>query len=192
MTKTNIIKKLSCLLMLVTLPLTTNAEQNIDLPPISNSSTIELPDHTTHSTIQLTPDKSELIRLDQAAASIIVGNPAHINVIADSTDTLVIIPRVPGASHFTVIGKQGQVVMQRHVIVASPKKDYVRIKRTCAAGSDNCNNTSVFYCPDICHEISLEGSQTEQVSANNGDNSASTGSQSENSSPPTPIAELDQ
>ncbi len=111
---------------------------------------------TTHELIRLTPDKSELIHLDDEAASIIVGNPAHVNVIADTSTTLVLVPRVPGATHFTVLGKKGQVIMQRHVIVASPKEDYVRVKRVCRDDSgDGCANTSVFYCPDMCHEIGI-------------------------------------
>ena len=48
----------------------------------------------------------------------------------------------------------GNVVMQRHVIVASPKEKYVRVRRSCAtAENKNCQTTQVFYCPDMCHEI---------------------------------------
>lgn len=44
--------------------------------------------------------------------------------------------------------------MQRHVIVASPKEKYMRIRRSCAGSDDDtCQSTSVFYCPDMCHEI---------------------------------------
>lgn len=125
------------------LPKTTHAEGTMEIK------------ETTHQLVRLTPDKSELIRLDAEAASIIVGNPAHINVIADSSKTLVLVPRIPGATHFTVLGKDGEVIMQRHVIVASPKEDYVRIKRTCNDDVENCQNTSVFFCPDMCHEIGI-------------------------------------
>ena len=66
--------------------------------------------------------------------------------------------------------------MQRHVIVASPKQDYVRIKRTCQ--DEECQSTSVFYCPDMCHEIGLGGQEDESgqsgaSAANNNTDSAS-------------------
>ena len=148
---------LSATILLFT-PLLSHAdEETIDiLPPVTHSGdTAYMPDDSTHPTVRLTPDKSELIRLEKKAGSIIIGNPAHINVIADSADTLVIIPKTPGATHFTVLDKHGQTLMQRHVIVASPKQDYVKVKRVCREDSKECQNTSVFYCPDTCHEIGL-------------------------------------
>lgn len=155
--------------------------KNIDLPPVTQSTETGLPKETTHPILRLTPDKSELIRLDEEAASIIVGNPAHINVIADSSKTLVIVPRLPGATHFTVLGKKGQIIIQRHVIVASPKEDYVRIKRTCAEDSDTCKNTSMFYCPDMCHEIQLEGQTKDGTTQANGTSDGNAG----NAEPPS-------
>jgi Flp pilus assembly secretin CpaC len=126
----------------------------------------------THPTLRVTPDKSEIISLDADAASVIIGNPQHANVMADSVRKLVVIPRSPGATYFTVLDKDGNVIMQRHVIVASPKEGYVRVKRTCNTASSGCQNTSVFYCPDMCHEI---GSQAEKDSGSSGDSSAKSG-----------------
>ena len=109
------------------------------IPVVSNNDAYAFEsDDVTHPPLRLTPDKSTLIRLPRAAGSIIVGNPNHLNILPDSSLTLVAVPRMPGASFFTVLDKDGEVVMQRHVIVASPSKKYVRIRRTCngdAAGS---------------------------------------------------------
>lgn len=121
----------------------------------------------THPAIKMTPDKSELIRLDAPAGSIIIGNPNHLSILADTADTLVLVPRAPGATHFTVLGKDGRVLMQRHVIVASPKEKYIRVRRSCAGSDDkNCQTTSVFYCPDMCHEIMLGGAEGGAETAN--------------------------
>jgi len=112
----------------------------------------------THPVLELTPDKSELVKLDQEAASVIVGNPNHVNVMLDTPDTLVVVPRAPGASYFSVVGKDGSIIMQRHVIVGggAHKENYVRIRRSCAGSSStSCAETSVYYCPDTCHEVSL-------------------------------------
>ncbi|MEM6811685.1 MAG: pilus assembly protein N-terminal domain-containing protein [Pseudomonadota bacterium] len=108
----------------------------------------------THALLNMTPDKSEMIRLEKDAASIIVGNPNHISVHLDTPDTLVVVPRSPGASHFTVVAKDGTLLMQRHVVVAAPKEQYVRIRRSCDPGNPRCQSTSVYYCPNMCHEVS--------------------------------------
>ena len=113
---------------------------------------------TTHTPVRLTPDKSELLRLDEKAGSVIIGNPNHVSVLAESADTLVLVPRVPGATHVTILDADKNVIMARHVIVASPKKKYVRIRRSCA-GEENCQATQVYYCPDMCHEIVMGGGE---------------------------------
>lgn len=107
--------------------------------------------------LHLTPDRSELIRLPRSAASVIVGNPAHISVLAESANTLVVVPLAAGASHFTALDEHGDIILQRHVIVASPQKNYIRVRRTCAKGSEDCQDTSVYYCPDMCHPIVMGG-----------------------------------
>lgn len=110
----------------------------------------------THPPVRLTPDKSELIRLDKKAGTIIVGNPEHVSVLAESAQALVLVPRLPGATHVTVLDQFGEVLMSRHVIVASPQKKYVRIRKSCAGSDDDtCQATQVYYCPDMCHEISM-------------------------------------
>lgn len=122
----------------------------MDMPVLS--ATVD-PDEMTHPILRLTPDKSEMVKLDQEAASVIVGNPTHVSVLLDTPDTLVVVPRAEGASHFTVIGKDGSVLMQRHVIVGATKEQYVRIRRSCGPNDRNCQPTSVYFCPDMCHEV---------------------------------------
>ncbi len=159
------------------------------LPPVTHSNDKSEQDlEATHPDLRLTPDKSELIRLDSDAGSIIIGNPAHINVIADSSKILVIVPRAIGATHFTVLDKNGQAIMQRHVIVASPKENYIRIKRVCADDAQNCQSTSVLYCPNMCHEIKSVD-DTEKASTQS---EASQNSDSNNSKSNTPPLETEE
>lgn len=146
------------------------ASTELDIPVISASADAneQQPglNDITHPPLRLTPDKSTIIELSDAAGSIIVGNPAHLNILADSAKRLIVVPRAQGASFFTVLGKDGNVLMQRHVIVGSTSgadKKYVRVRRVCPGGSGNCQQTSVYYCPDMCHEIS-----TEQLSSGGG------------------------
>ncbi len=126
------------------------ASSPASLPPGSSL------DGETHPALKLTPDKSELVRLDREASSVIVGNPAQVAVMLDTPRLAVVIPRASGATYFTVLDKDGNVIMQRHVIVASPKKNYVRVRRSCSNAGQNaeCQPTSVYFCPDMCHEVS--------------------------------------
>ncbi len=113
-------------------------------------------DAQTHPPLRLTPDKSKLLRLEADAATIIVGNPSHVSVLAESTKTLVLVPQLPGATHFTALDKGGNIIMQRHVIVAAPQEKYVRIRRSCAASEDKkCQEIQVYYCPDMCHKVAM-------------------------------------
>lgn len=113
----------------------------------------------THPPVRLTPDRTEMVHLDDDANSIIVGNPAHVNVLMNNSRTLLLAPREPGATQLTVLNASGKVIMQRHVIVSGPKENYVRIRRTCLNGASNCQPTTVYYCPDICHNVQMLAGQ---------------------------------
>lgn len=108
----------------------------------------------THAPLKISPDKSEIVTLEQDAGTIIVGNPAHLNVLADSAKRLILVPRAPGATFFTVLNQDGDTIMQRHILIAPPKENYLRVRRSCA-GNEACVATSVYYCPDTCHEVAL-------------------------------------
>lgn len=127
------------------------------LPPTSTTGAKGDTVLATHPILRLTPEKSELLRLDRNAVSVVVGNPTHLSILMDTPKMLVLVPRAPGATHFTVLDQQGEVIMQRHVIIAAPKKNYIRIRRSCANAADDsgCQATSVYFCPDMCHEVDV-------------------------------------
>lgn len=125
---------------------------DVDLPPI--------PAEPTHPMLRLTPDKSEIVNLDKPVKTVVVGNENNMQIFLDSSRRLVLVPRLPGATYFTALDENGSVVMQRHVIVASPKDKYVRIRRTCAMSTGSCAAIQTYYCPDMCHEIAATGAPT--------------------------------
>lgn len=139
---------------------------------------------TTDPVVKLTPDRSELIRLRRKPAAVILGNPAHLNILPEGENTLVLVPRTPGATFFTVLDEENNVIMQRHVLVAVAKDKYVRIRKSCG-GTRNCQPTQVYYCPDMCHQI-IGNEDTEQaaaVSSEEGGAVASAGSEDQEESP---------
>lgn len=136
-----------------------NKAETVDIIPSNAENTTKYQidaDAPTHPPVNLSPDRSEIIRLDQKATTVISGNPNHLSIIPSNSQELVLVGRMPGATYFTALNSKGEVVMQRHVIVAGPKEKYVRIRKSCAAsGNTACQPTQVYYCPDTCHEIVL-------------------------------------
>lgn len=131
------------------------------MPPMqAQPSSLSPLEGETHPVLNLMPDKSELVSLDRDASSVIVGNPSHATVILDTPRLAVVVPRASGATYLSILDKDGNVIMQRHVVVAAPKKNYIRIRRSCNTGSgENCQPESVYFCPDMCHEISESGQE---------------------------------
>ena len=120
---------------------------------------IVAPGEETHPPIKLAPDKTELVHLDTDANSVIIGNPAHLNILLDNPRLLLLAARQPGATQFTVLSASGKVIMQRHVIISGPQEKYVRIRRACINGGSGCAPTTVYYCPGICHDVRLLAGQ---------------------------------
>lgn len=102
--------------------------------------------------IRLTPDRTKILRLRENAASVIVANPAHASVILDTPQLLILMPREPGTTSFTVLDKEGKVLMERNIIVSAAQPQYVRIRRVCG-DSNNCAPSNYYYCPDGCFEV---------------------------------------
>ncbi|HCS23091.1 MAG TPA: pilus assembly protein N-terminal domain-containing protein [Alphaproteobacteria bacterium] len=102
--------------------------------------------------IRLTPDRTKILRLRENAASVIVANPAHATVSLDSPRLLILMPREPGTTSFTVLNAAGKVLLERNIIVSGAQPQYVRVRRVC--GNDNaCQSSSYHYCPDGCFEV---------------------------------------
>lgn len=104
--------------------------------------------------IRLTPDNTKIVRLDQDAVSVVVANPAHASVVLDSPRLLVVMPRQPGTTSFTVLNEKGDTILERTVIVTSTaKKRYVRVRKSCDSADSACVKDSYFFCPDGCYEV---------------------------------------
>jgi hypothetical protein len=110
--------------------------------------------------IRLTPDTTKILRLEQDAVSVIVANPDHASVVLDSPRLLVVMPRQPGTTLFTVLNNKGETILEKNVIVAGTvKPQYVRIRRACGATDAGCSANSYYYCPDGCYEVTPVGEQ---------------------------------
>ncbi len=109
--------------------------------------------------LRISPDKPEVIQLDREAVNILVGSEQHLRVVPDTNRTIVLIPKQPGSTYFKALDSEGKVIMQRHVIIGAPKSNYIRIRRACAGDDKDCKQYSIYYCPDMCHEVSVAGQE---------------------------------
>ncbi|MBL3677364.1 MAG: pilus assembly protein N-terminal domain-containing protein, partial [Alphaproteobacteria bacterium] len=129
------------------------------LPVSVSSEPAPDPRAVTDPPLNLTMDRSEVLRIPRPASSVLVGNPAHIGVLVDDARTLIVVPRAPGATFLTVLDAAKNIVVQRHVIVAAPGKPYIRVRKTCAGGAEGCEPVKAYYCPGMCHEIEITEAQ---------------------------------
>jgi Flp pilus assembly secretin CpaC len=142
-----------------------------ELPPIpAEPELADAPlaaDATELPPLRISPDKPEVIQLDRDAINVLVGSDETLRAVPDTNRTIVLIPKKPGATYFKAIDADGKIIMQRHVIVGAPEKGnkYLRIRRACAGDDTNCKQYSVYYCPDMCHEVNVvQGEATSQKS----------------------------
>jgi hypothetical protein len=108
--------------------------------------------------LRLAPGKSQTVALSRDAASVIVASPTHASVFLDNSRLLVVVPRAPGATTFTVLDKEGQTILSQPIIVTE-KDDpaYVRVTRICGAAGTGatCMPISTYYCPDNCVPVAV-------------------------------------
>lgn len=108
--------------------------------------------------LRLTMNRDQIVRLDQDAASVIVNNPAHAEVLLDSPRLLIVMPRAAGATSFTVLNAKGETILRRDIIVTNVQPKYVRIRRICTGADATCVPAAYYYCPDGCYEVTQVGS----------------------------------
>lgn len=128
--------------------------QSAPPPPASFNETLAETSSNFNEAVRISPGKSEIIHLEQDAASIIVSNPAHAAIMLDSPRVLIVLPRAPGATSFTVLDSSGKTIMEKKVIVSNGREPYVRVRKICTGGDPACAPSSYYYCPDGCYEVS--------------------------------------
>jgi len=145
------------MLMAGTVFVRTAMAQNASSPPAAPYQGVPQGyNYANNKMIRLTPNESHILHLNRDAASVIVANPVHAGVFLDTPRVLVIVPGTPGATSFTVLDIDGNEIMHRDVIISERQNKYVRIQRICS-GAGNCVPSSVYFCPDGCHQVSTTG-----------------------------------
>lgn len=115
--------------------------------------------------IKMLPDRPMVLKLDSDVANILIGNDLYLNIFPDSRRTLILMPLVPGATFFKALDEDGNVIIEKRVIVASPKEEYIRVRQACGPDDELCTFQSIYYCPDMCHNV-YDYSNNERINQN--------------------------
>lgn len=107
--------------------------------------------------IDVSADGPKLVHLSHDASSVIVGNPAHATVSLDNPRLLIVNAGAPGVTKLTVIGKNGQVILDDYVRVNAPTGNMIRVKNACINGGDVCQQTKLYHCQNgqACNTVSV-------------------------------------
>jgi len=117
--------------------------------------------------IRISPNQPKIIHLKENAVSVIISNPTHATVILDTPRILIIIPREPGATAFTVLNAKGNIIIEKNILVSARANEHVRIRRICSGDDNSCVSQEVFYCPNGCYAVSTQSSGATSTSIPN-------------------------
>lgn len=125
-----------------------------DAPVVNELPAAEAPEEAP---LRISPDKPEVLHLNGDVVSVLVGSEDTLRAVPDTNRSIILIPKKPGATYFKALDGDGKVIAQRHVIIGAPvnKSKYIRIRRACVNGAEGCREYSVYYCPDMCHEVNV-------------------------------------
>jgi hypothetical protein len=119
--------------------------------------------------VQVLVDQATLVRLDRAAAEIVVGNPSIADVSVQSGKVLVVTGKSFGETNLIIMDADGKVVANRQLIVQEPRTGFVTMYRGSARQTLHCAP----YCtpplvigdtPDIFGAISGQISTKQSIS----------------------------
>jgi hypothetical protein len=96
-------------------------------------------------------DGPTIIDLNSDAATVIVGNPEHAQVMLDNPRRLLVNAGQPGMTRLMVLDKNGQVILNRNMVVGNGgghNGSMIRIRNACINGGEGCAENRVYYCAE--------------------------------------------
>ena len=77
--------------------------------------------------VEVLIDQAMMLRLERAAAEIVVGNPSIADVSVQSSKVLVLTGKSFGETNLIVLDAQGKIIINRRVVVQEPRGGYVTV-----------------------------------------------------------------
>lgn len=105
--------------------------------------------------LEVAPDTPLIINLREDARTVILGNPNHATVSLETPRMLLVTAGMPGMTGLTVLGQNGNVILNEKVIVNGATQGYVRVQNACINADGDCQPVRMFYCEDgsACHNV---------------------------------------
>ncbi len=106
-------------------------------------------------------NKTEIVRLPEAASAVVIGNPSIADVSVHSSDTLFIVGRGFGATNLIILNARGETIMNADVnVVNSTTSNNVQVFH----GGSNMRAT--FNCSPHCQPSPILGDSTDFIDKN--------------------------
>ncbi len=110
-------------------------------------------------------NKTEVLRLPQAASAVIIGNPEIADVSIHSADTLFIVGKGYGETNLIILDKAGNTMMSSDIQVITPQsRNQVRIFNA-------ANSRQTYNCGPSCNPSPTLGDNADFVEGNTNENS---------------------
>ena len=110
-------------------------------------------------TVDLTIDFAKILRIDQPADTIVIGNPGIADATIEDEDTLVLTGKTAGTTNLIVLGREGDEILNVTLRVSSD----IRQLTTVFFGASR----QTFSCAPVCEQvISVGDDQTKFENAN--------------------------
>ncbi|KQT44506.1 hypothetical protein ASG43_14330 [Aureimonas sp. Leaf454] len=95
--------------------------------------------------LKVATDQARVVKIDRAAETVIIGNPAIVDVTVHDAETLVLTGRSYGVTNLVVLDGDGKPIIDEQVIVTSNEAGTVRVfrqaQRVTYACSPECEPT---------------------------------------------------
>lgn len=105
--------------------------------------------------LEVSPDAPLIVNLREDAKTVILGNPNHATVSLETARMLLITAGMPGMTGLTVLGNNGNVIMNEKIIVNGAAEGYVRVQNACINADGDCQPVRMYYCEEgsACHNV---------------------------------------
>jgi|GEM_PF-1934701 len=107
--------------------------------------------------LQVQIDQTVPIKLDRAAATVVVGNPAVADIAAQSNNLFFIVGRTMGTTNVVALDAQGDQIANVIIQVTSPQSGQVSLHRSTFRESYSCSPT--------CERTQMPGDEKESYKA---------------------------
>jgi Flp pilus assembly secretin CpaC len=110
--------------------------------------------------LKVATDQARVLKIDRAAETVIIGNPAIVDVTVHDAETLVLTGRSYGVTNLVVLDGDGKPIIDEQVIVTSNEAGTVRLFRQ--------GQRVTFACSPECEPTVTIGDNPDAFAASNG------------------------